>query len=132
MQGLIQRLLGPLPVPIKKESENTVDDNGLRQCLIKLQSCADARTGECEMDRGLLELIAKVKISFRQPHVGLGESRGLCDRRLKFLDRIRIPCIRGLVKLLTAPEVGEPGAGFCQERTLQRRSEERRVGKECR
>ena len=64
MQGLIQRLLGPPPVPIKKESEKTVDGNGLRQCLIELQSCANAGTGECEMGRGVLELIAKVRISF--------------------------------------------------------------------
>ncbi len=72
------------------------------------------------MGRGVLELIAKVRISFSQPHVGLGESRVLRDRGLKFLDRIHVPCIRGLLELLTAPEVVEPGAGFCQERTLQR------------
>src|SRR3954469_10377535 len=105
MQGLIQRLLGPLPVPIKKESENTVHDNGLGQCLIELQSRTDAGTGECEMDRGLLELIAKVKISFSQPHVGLSECRVFRDRCLEFLDRIHVPSIRGLLKLLTAPQV---------------------------
>ncbi len=67
MQGLIQRLLGPLPIPIKKESENTVHDDGLRQCLIKLQSCPNAGMGELEMGRWLLELIAQVKISFSNP-----------------------------------------------------------------